>query len=291
MRARGGFSGADPSGDEEILFFCQTRRRRNELVAFITADANAAVTAMSRVSTRDVPVCAFHPENLPKNAEELYDALVSFYDAVPGDSSDDDARGGNENAENRKETTSSSDAPPVAAEPTGMETRGVSGKEPLASPPRSPRCYARRVLEALDAALPAAVERMLREELGDLWKAGARDDFDGNAELTADEAFETLRKNHASLLRGGALRMRRGSRADAGREAMRTLATARRARGQHAEARELGSRARAGDIVSIARDVLEGCPRNLPEVVAAAAAAAEAAEALSRLPAEDVAGR
>ena len=87
MKARGFLFGGDgvervPAGDEEILFFCRTRRERGELVAFVTADANAAVSAMSHASTRDVPVCAFHPERLPKDADEMHAALVAFYHAA-----------------------------------------------------------------------------------------------------------------------------------------------------------------------------------------------------------------
>ena len=82
-------------------------------------------------------------------------------------------------------------------------------------------------------ALPAAVEFMLREALGDLWAAGVSDDFDAqNVSLCADDAFEALRKNRASLLlpnkSGGAFGTKRG--ADAGREAMRALARLDRTR-------------------------------------------------------------
>ena len=133
-------------------------------------------------------------------------------------------------------------------------------------------------------ALPAAVEFMLREALGDLWAAGVSDDFDAqNVSLCADDAFEALRKNRASLLlpnkSGGAFGTKRG--ADAGREAMRALALARNARGRHNELKELGSIERASQIADIVCDLLVNCPNAVPEVATAAEAAARAKRALS----------
>jgi hypothetical protein len=127
---------------------------------------------------------------------------------------------------------------------------------------------------------------MLREALGDLWAAGVSDDFDAqNVSLCADDAFEALRKNRASLLlpnksSSGAFGTKRG--ADAGREAMRALALARNARGRHNELKELGSIERASQIADIVCDLLVNCPNAVPEVATAAEAAARAKRALAR---------
>ena len=314
MRARG-FTAEDagPAGDEEILFFCRTRRERGELVAFVTADANAAVSAMSHASTRDVPVCAFHPEHLPSDADEMRKTLVAFYEAAAargaafaaaGPAASDAAA--REASTREKQAEASLGVPPerrasslsssarvakgeTAARGPTDETKPKPKPEPSppASPPVSPRAHARRALAALDEALPAAVEAMLRDELGDLWAAGVRDDFDAASEplaLSADDAFEALRRNRASLA-GGAFAKTFGfgrGGTDAGREAMRALAAARRARGLHDEARALGSVERATEIVEIVGNLLAGCPRALPEVRGAAEAAARAARALAR---------
>lgn len=338
MKARGFLFGGEqnagaggervPSGDEEILFFCRTRRERGELVAFVTADANAAVSAMSHASTRDVPVCAFHPERLPADADEMHAALVAFYQAAAARSgafvdknaaaAKPESRAGVSSepflsfavppetrgvAPERKNKNASSSVSargaggpsvsPVAFPdvPSDAPLSGANDKKnfsnsPPVSPPRSPRAHALRVLEALDAALPAAVEFMLRDALGDLWAAGVSDDFDArNAnevlKLSADDAFEALRKNRASLLSPNAQNAfgtKRG--ADAGREAMRALAAARRARGRHNELKELGSIERAVQIAEFTGDLLANCPRAIPEVRAAAEAAARAKRAL-----------
>jgi hypothetical protein len=325
MKARGFLFGGDgvervPAGDEEILFFCRTRRERGELVAFVTADANAAVSAMSHASTHDVPVCAFHPERLPKDADEMHAALVAFYQAAAARSFPALVEKNDEKAAAKKsesQTGVSSDGRPflsIAVPPetrvgapesknkggpseTRVKERGAGGPSvspratknqnvsPPVSPPSSPRAHAVRVLEALDLALPAAVEFMLREALGDLWAAGVSDDFDAqNVSLCADDAFEALRKNRASLLlpnkSGGAFGTKRG--ADAGREAMRALALARNARGRHNELKELGSIERASQIADIVCDLLVNCPNAVPEVATAAEAAARAKRALAR---------
>ena len=324
MKARGFLFGGDgvervPAGDEEILFFCRTRRERGELVAFVTADANAAVSAMSHASTHDVPVCAFHPERLPKDADEMHKTLVAFYQAAAarsfpalveksdaaakpetpsqtGVSSDErhflsiavpqeKTRVGAPESKNKggpSETrVKERGAGKTSVSPRATKNQNVS---PPVSPPSSPRAHAVRVLEALDLALPAAVEFMLREALGDLWAAGVSDDFDAqNVSLCADDAFEALRKNRASLLlpnkSGGAFGTKRG--ADAGREAMRALALARNARGRHNELKELGSIERASQIADIVCDLLVNCPNAVPEVATAAEAAARAKRALS----------
>ena len=327
MKARGflfGGDGVEPAGDEEILFFCRTRRERGELVAFVTADANAAVSAMSHASTKDVPVCAFHPERLPKDADEMHAALVAFYQAAAARSfpalveKNDSSAAANKS---EAQTGVSSDERPFLSIAGPQEATGVGAPEsknkkkggpsetrieergagetsvspratkkknikvsPPVSPPSSPRAHAVRVLEALDLALPAAVEFMLREALGDLWAAGVSDDFDAqNVSLCADDAFEALRKNRASLLlpnkSGGAFGTKRG--ADAGREAMRLLALARNARGRHNELKELGSIERASQIADIVCDLLVNCPNAVPEVATAAEAAARAKRALS----------
>jgi hypothetical protein len=325
MKARGFLFGGDgvervPAGDEEILFFCRTRRERGELVAFVTADANAAVSAMSHASTKDVPVCAFHPERLPKDADEMHAALVAFYQAAAARSFPALVEKNDEKAAAKKsesQTGVSSDGRPflsIAVPPetrvgapesknkggpseTRVKERGAGGPSvspratknqnvsPPVSPPSSPRAHAVRVLEALDLALPAAVEFMLREALGDLWAAGVSDDFDAqNVSLCADDAFEALRKNRASLLlpnkSGGAFGTKRG--ADAGREAIRALALARNARGRHNELKELGSIERASQIADIVCDLLVNCPNAVPEVATAAEAAARAKRALAR---------
>ena len=324
MKARGFLFGGDgvervPAGDEEILFFCRTRRERGELVAFVTADANAAVSAMSHASTHDVPVCAFHPERLPKDADEMYAALVAFYRAAAARSfpalvEKNDEKAAAKKSESQTGVSSVSPFLSIAVpqektrvgapesknkggpSETRVKERGAGGPSvspratknknvsPPVSPPSSPRAHAVRVLEALDLALPAAVEFMLREALGDLWAAGVSDDFDAqNVSLCADDAFEALRKNRASLLlpnkSGGAFGTKRG--ADAGREAMRALALARNARGRHNELKELGSIERASQIADIVCDLLVNCPNAVPEVATAAEAAARAKRALS----------
>ena len=328
MRARGfivGDARAAPAGDEEILFFCRTRRERGELVAFVTADTNAAVSAVSHASTRDVPVCAFHPERLPVDADEMHAALVAFYEAAAarGAALAADGRGprpsvapsaAGREAEGSVGTRVPEPAvPSLSASIAVQRTAGGEGASasagrdarrappedakpkpknhnpaPPDSPTSSPRSHARRALAALDAALPAAVEAMLRDELGDLWAAGVRHDFDAADEeaekLSADDAFEALRRNRASLAGGAFSKTFGASRGgpDAGREAMRALAKARRARGRHDEARELGTVERATEIVGLTADLLAGCPRALPEVRGAAEAAARAARALAR---------
>jgi hypothetical protein len=267
-------------------------------------------------------VCAFHPERLPKDADEMHAALVAFYQAAAARSFP--ALVEKSNAAAKPETPSqtgvSSDerhflsiavpqektrvgAPESknkgGPSETRVKERGAGGPSvsprapkkknikvsPPVSPPSSPRAHAVRVLEALDLALPAAVEFMLREALGDLWAAGVSDDFDAqNVSLCADDAFEALRKNRASLLlpnkSGGAFGTKRG--ADAGREAMRALALARNARGRHNELKELGSIERASQIADIVCDLLVNCPNAVPEVATAAEAAARAKRALAR---------
>ena len=321
MRARGFLStnAGGPAGDEEILFFCRTRRERGELVAFVTADANAAVSAMSHASTRDVPVRAFHPEHLPADADEMHAALVAFYEAAAArggafaaatPSATYDAEASAPSSSEKEKKGSRGPASPSALNPSVASARDggalesaskasgppttttTGGLEGAKIPPggESPRTHARRVLAALDEALPAAVEAMLRDELGDLWAAGVRDDFDPSHSehlaLSADDAFEALRRNLASLAAGAFAktfqkRTLRGG-PDAGREAMRALAAARRARGRHDEARQLGSVERAAEIAETVGNLLAGCPDGLPEVRAAAAAAARAARALAR---------
>jgi len=309
--------GDAPQGDEEIIYFCQTRRKKNELVAFITADANAAVTAMSDASDFDTPVMAFHPDSLPANAHELGEALVAFYHAVEakrtearkklricdarkapksalsgpetleqpvprGDQSGDklpDVSMTEDRTQNKADVSITEDGTQNKAEGTSPEEKPEK-KAQKSSPLDSPGAYAAKVLRALDAALPSAVEFILKQQLGDLWACGVSDDFDGTHALTADDAFETLRKNLSSLLPPRIAR--RGAR-DGGREAMRLLASARRAVGTHAEARELGSIDSATEVVSVVTDVLGGFNEDLPEVRAAKATAAAAATALARI--------
>ena len=58
----GGSGGGEViSGDEEIVYFCQARRRRGETVVMLTMDVNAAVTARAHASEDDVPVLTFDP--------------------------------------------------------------------------------------------------------------------------------------------------------------------------------------------------------------------------------------
>tara|TARA_B110000977_G_scaffold176330_1_gene231899 strand:+ start:27228 stop:28865 length:1638 start_codon:yes stop_codon:yes gene_type:complete len=285
-----------PLGDEEIIFFCQTRRKKNEFVAFITGDANAAVSAMSHSSDRDTPVCAFHPDRLPRNAIELGDVLKNFYQsvnaknaqadgdvgdtsrAVPGDIPSRDISDTTERMASNTPRAVLGGTSRTNNTPTAVRTETAQEKSSvITSPLCSPRAYAVRALDALDDALPKAVEMVLRNELGNLWASGVSDDFSqSGSQLTPNDAFETLRKNTASLLGGGPLRRAK----DGGREAVRLLGSARRARGTHAELRELGSKTRGLEVVGVVRDVLAGCPTDLPEVRVATATAAKAAARL-----------
>ena len=256
-------------------------------MAFITADANAAVSAMSHASTRDVPVRAFHPEHLPADADEMHAALVAFYGrnrqrrrVRRGDAgATNDAEASALRLRPRKKKKALAVLSPSRLNPSAASARDGGALESASegvgtadhdhdrrprrrrdtpggeSPPErmSPRTHARRVLATLDEALPAAVEAMLREELGDLWAAGVRDDFDPSHSehlaLSADDAFEALRRNLASLAAGVSetFQKRTPKRGpDAGREA-RARPRAR-ARGRHDEARQLGSVERAAEM-------------------------------------------
>jgi hypothetical protein len=325
MKARGFLFGGDgvervPAGDEEILFFCRTRRERGELVAFVTADANAAVSRCRTPRHTTFP-CARSTRNaFPKTRTRCTPRSSRFTKPPPREAF---RRWWKKTTKKppRKKASLKPESHPMKAFPfhrgptgetrvgapesknkggpseTRVKERGAGGPSvspratknqnvsPPVSPPSSPRAHAVRVLEALDLALPAAVEFMLREALGDLWAAGVSDDFDAqNVSLCADDAFEALRKNRASLLlpnkSGGAFGTKRG--ADAGREAMRALALARNARGRHNELKELGSIERASQIADIVCDLLVNCPNAVPEVATAAEAAARAKRALAR---------
>ena len=120
-----------------------------------------------------------------------------------------------------------------------------------------------RVLDALDAAFPPAVEAMLREDLGDMWAVAVRDDAEDILEFTPDDAFEALRKNLMTLVAGRGPRGARGYP----REAMESIAVARRQRRQGRG--WVGDRVNALGVVAAARDVLACLPGDIPEVVAA----------------------
>ena len=81
MRVRMRAEGLERGGDEEIVYFCQRRRKSlGEVVVLLTADVNAAVTAASVAGPGDVPVCAFHPGDVQANdASALLRAARAFY--------------------------------------------------------------------------------------------------------------------------------------------------------------------------------------------------------------------
>ena len=273
MRVRMRAEGLEKGGDEEIVYFCQRRRKSlGEVVVLLTADVNAAVTAASVAGPGDVPVCAFHPNDVQANdVLALFRAVGSFYagaeERVRGVVADAPQRRGGESLslsgrEPGKAGVSSPrrglhrPAPrPPRAEPSvttprlSREEEDRRGRDPPPTadgvPANSDDAAASvsRVLDALDAAFPPAVEAMLREDLGDMWAVAVRDDAEDILEFTPDDAFEALRKNLMTLVAGRGPRGARGvpSRGD-GVHRRREEAEASRAR----VGRGPGERARGG---------------------------------------------
>ncbi len=290
MRVRMRAEGLEKGGDEEIVYFCQRRRQSlGEVVVLLTADVNAAVTAASVAGPGDVPVCAFHPGDVQANdASALLRAARAFYadveERIRGVVADDaTARGmgesvaGGERAGERGGFVPSAWPPPprAAPAPRGTLARDDSGPCRDDPPPAnsdeaaSPAWHASRVLDALDAAFPPAVEAMLREDLGDMWAIAVRDDAEDILEFTPDDAFEALRKNLMTLVAG---RGPRGGSRGYPREALESIAVARR---QRRRGRGwVGDRVSALGVVAAARDVLACLPGDIPEVSAAAELAA-----------------
>ena len=267
MRAEGGAAYA--SGDEEIVFFAQARRRRGEIVALFTADVNAAVTARSHASEDDVPVATFDPNDAPVDADALFAATSRFYDAA---ATERGAMDRSAVATARLDAT----APHVATAPLdASDSRAivVPSTTTAGSVARVEDASARSVLTALDAALSPAVTRMLRDALGDMWASGVRDDAENIDHLGADEAFDALRRNYLTLVDG-----RRGRE---GRRAMGTLRDARRA-ANAGHGAESATREGAMRVVAAAREVLSAFPGDIREVVRARETSAAAEAALAR---------
>jgi hypothetical protein len=73
-----------PSGDEQIVFFAQERRRQGELVAMVTRDVNASIMARSN-GPEDTRVATFTAHDLPRDADALAAALDAFYERTDDD--------------------------------------------------------------------------------------------------------------------------------------------------------------------------------------------------------------
>ena len=73
-----------PSGDEQIVFFAQERRRQGELVAMVTRDVNASIMARSN-GPEDTRVATFTAHDLPRDADSLAAALDAFYERTDDD--------------------------------------------------------------------------------------------------------------------------------------------------------------------------------------------------------------
>ena len=296
MRAEGGAE--DASGDEEIVFFAQARRRRGEVVAVLTADVNAAVTARAHASEDDVPVATFDPSDAPVDADALFAATTRFYDATAMERSATDRRAATTTTTTTTTTaaarvlaatapraatapcaatapraaTAPVAAPRVSVAPSTASASSVARVSSTSARSSSPSTSARSVLTALDAALPSAVKHMLREALGDMWASGVRDDAEDIDDFGADEAFDALRKNYLTLVDG-----RRGRE---GQRAMGTLRDARRAAAA-GHGGGFATRQGASRVVAAAKEVLAAFPGDIREVARAREAAAAAAAALA----------
>ena len=272
MRAEGLGPGPGPGGDrgggdEEIVYFCQRRRRLGEVVVLLTADVNAAVTAASVAGPGDVPVCTFHPGDCPNDVAALLRAAGSFYAGAEERVWNVGEKADFSGLANAGVVPVARPPPKGAASTPGSDDSGgtVSAGEAV-----SPASRVSRVLDALDAAFPPAVEAMLREDLGDMWHAAVRDDAEDILEFTPDDAFEALRKNLMTLVAG---RGPRGYPRGYPREAMESIAVARRRR-KHRGDGGFGDRANALGVAAAACDVLAFLPRDISEVAAAAEVAA-----------------
>ena len=290
MRAEGlgpGPGGDRGGGDEEIVYFCQRRRRLGEVVVLLTADVNAAVTAASVAGPGDVPVCAFHPGTCPNDVASLLRAAGSFYagaeervwNVLVGERGLADAGVVPVNmGVVPVDVAPSTNTAPSTWPPPPKGATSTSGEEVSADEAVSPASRVSRVLDALDAAFPPAVEAMLREDLGDMWHVAVRDDAEDILEFTPDDAFEALRKNLMTLVAG---RGPRGYPRGYPREAMESIAVARRRR-KHLRMGRMGKiqdggfvdRANALGVAAAACDVLAFLPRDISEVAAAAEVAA-----------------
>ena len=287
----GGAAAGPPSADEEIVYFCQARRRRGEMVAFITGDVNAAVTARSHASDNDVPIVTFDPRDMPADVSALYDEVRGFHAAAAAGVPEiqhlaqqqqqqhaarpqyTHHRHGDHQRHHHHQRRPAEPPPLVPASPSSsaadasasaaeaQPTAGMAGMTAAA--------LATSVLDALNAALPSTVEHMLRVELGDMWAAAVRDDAEDIDSFTPDDAFDALRRNHATLTSGR--RMREG------RAALDTLARARRSIGGCAI-----DRCRALEVVAAVREIIEGFPGHLEAVRAAKTTADAAREALMK---------
>jgi hypothetical protein len=272
MRAESGDTDGETriSGDDEIVYFCQAMRRRGERVALLTGDVNAGVGARSYASPDDVPIATFDPEtgSAPRDLRALATAVDAFY-----------ARASAAQRAMEGTTTDGRAAASAAAAPP-PPARDASSAAP-AFDDATPETTTLAVLDALDAALPSAVETMLRDELGDMWACAVRDDDEDLDAFGADEAFRAFRKNHATF--------NAGRRVREGKDAMDVLAAARRARdrgkgGGVAGAAGFGGfegRMRALEIVGAAREVLRVCPADVAAVAAAVRVADAARAALT----------
>ena len=203
------------SADEEIVYFCQERRRGGELVCLLTMDVNAAVTAAAHASPDDVPVATLDPNRLARDADALAAETAAFYERVARANAKMERRKVSAGAESgvrsrrdvgeidassrrtRVDAASSSDRA-VARDDASSAGRhrdaSSAGRGHRPSPARDERtnetrdaAYARvdldfeseasAVLAALDDAFPAAVEAVLRAEFGpDLWRSAVADE-------------------------------------------------------------------------------------------------------------------
>ena len=264
------------SADEEIVYFCQERRRGGELVCLLTMDVNAAVTAAAHASPDDVPVATLDPNRLARDADALAAETAAFYERVARANAEMERRKVSAGAESARDASSAGrhrDAssagrghrPSPARDEGTNETRDAA----FARVDLDFESEASAVLAALDDAFPAAVEAVLRAEFGpDLWRSAVADETPPGASrrLSANGAFDAFRKNFETLVagawdagEGGASSARR--RVRAGRAAMDALADARRRRDRAVAAGHgstgFGTREACAAIARDAAEVLE----------------------------------
>ena len=349
MRSEGvgvGGGGGGGGGDEEIVYFCQARRRRGEMVVMLTMDVNAAVTARAVASEDDVPVAVFDPlRDMPADAATLWDAARGFYysAAAAADlaSRRDEGRlqtvdvavqqqqqqrhfiqmqqmqnQFTSTRQHHRETVPAEVASPppqvpvaakastvVAGQTTSSEnTRSRGGDDALQRSSRSSstttattttaaaaaaalaemsnEARVLAVLDSFDAAMPIAVETMLRDELGDMWAAAVRHDAEDIDSFTPDAAFAAMKNNHMSLT---AASHRGRGRGREGRAAMETLGAARRQR-ERGSTDAFADRFRALEVIAAVREILACCPGDLTEVRTASVTADTARMALMKAP-------
>ena len=272
MRAEGLGPGQGPGGDrgggdEEIVYFCQRRRRLGEVVVLLTADVNAAVTAASVAGPGDVPVCTFHPGDCPNDVAALLRAAGSFY------------AGAEERVWNVGEKADFSGlanagvVPVVRPPPKGAaSTPGSddSGGTVSAGEAVSPASRVSRVLDALDAAFPRGgghVEGGSRRHVA-RGRAGRRRGHTGvhpgrRVRGVAEEPHDPRRRPGPAGVPSGVTLARRWS-----------PSPSRGGAGNVAGDGGFGDRANALGVAAAACDVLAFLPRDIPEVAAAAEVAA-----------------